>query len=319
LRPFGLSCLWLDFDAEGAADAAQVKLAQIDFLPTFWVRTGTAPYERWHAWWLLSDALTGTDAEATMRRMIAALDADPERLCKKLDEYREAASLLLDAESEVCRTCEHRASCRVLTDKLVKADVYIVAHQALAGKPPHERAGPPAWWRKEQTEGKGKRPREGQHLLFTVVDEDPTGALMFGADLPRVVGLDAWSRAPDAEDEELKAARKWLGRVVESNGLGPLKRSALIPKNTGTLDADTVMNLAIGGGKAHTDAGAKLEWHRKVAKGEGADQLAHNKTVRTRHQHKEPKKWMNTSQKICAKPPAPGCRTMPMPPPGPQA
>ena len=622
--------LWLDFDAEGAADAAQTKLAAIDFLPTFWVRTGTAPFERWHAWWHLSDALTGTDAEATMRRMIAALDADPapksrsglmrlaggvawpkpdkpgrvvemvtrhdgtgrtygtaevaalvdvldppkpkatskakqtgraaaasrasseqiaellrwidpdsdyqtwlhvgfalhaagepidtwdswssrgakydpnvieskwrgfgntangvtigtlyhlagkagadlgqiarmatpearqrpaegrvdlsvaqarhqlravvrgfwkrrqagtgdrvelvnatlglgktmatlemvkdaieerrkagdadavvtiatpmhrlndqlardfaevapdlsvavlrgpesddpdkpgERLCKKLDEYREAASLLLDPESEVCRTCEHRASCRVLKDKLVKADCYVVAHQALAGRPPHERAGPPAWWlneyqglkdkragaddaakaalaaladrRKAALEGQSgkerkalvarfkaeraailakpqavrtdlakergeiQRPREGQHLLFTVVDEDPTGALMFGADLPRVMGVDAWSRAPDAGDEELKAARKWLGRVVESNGLGPLKRSALIPKNTGTLDADTVMNLAIGGGKAHTDAGAKLEWHRKVAKSEGADQLAHNKTVRT--------------------------------------
>ncbi|MCA1775813.1 MAG: PriCT-2 domain-containing protein, partial [Loktanella sp.] len=69
--------LWLDFDAEGAADAARAKLTQLDFLPTFWVRTGTAPYERWHAWWLLSDTLTGTDAEGFMRRMIAALDADP--------------------------------------------------------------------------------------------------------------------------------------------------------------------------------------------------------------------------------------------------
>jgi len=80
-----------------------------------------------------------------------------ERLCKKLDAYREAMSLLLDAESEVCRTCEHRAGCRVLLDKLTRADCYIVAHQALAGKPPHERFGPPAWWLNEHQTSKAKR------------------------------------------------------------------------------------------------------------------------------------------------------------------
>jgi len=125
-----------------------------------------------------------------------------------------------------------------------------------------------------------KRPREGQHLLFTVIDEDPTGALMFGAAQPRVMGLDAWLRAPDADNEVLKRARQWLERFVAQNGLGPLKRSALIPTNTGSLDTATVTNLAMGSGKAHTEAGAKLEWHRKVAKSEGRDRLAQNKSVR---------------------------------------
>lgn len=207
-------------------------------------------------------------------------DKPGEPVCKQLDKYREARALLLDPEAEVCRSCPHRSGCRVLLDRLAVADVYIVAHQALGGTPPQDRQGPPAWWVRENT-GKARRsaeeirPREGQHLLFTVVDEDPTGALMFGADVPRVMGLDAWQRAPDGDDEQLRAARAWLARVVERNGEGPLRRESLLANGS-----EDLAGLGAVLGRLHADAGAKLEWHRKASKGAGKEALEHNRTVR---------------------------------------
>jgi hypothetical protein len=286
------------------------------------------------------------DLKAAVLRGPEADDPDHpgQPVCKRLDAYREASALLLDPESEVCRTCPVRASCRVMTDKLVKADVYIVAHQALAGKTPVERKAPPAWWmaehvnltdrraaaqigmkaqldalaarRKEALAGltgekrlaavadfkrqreailttasdavaevkaekaEGKRPREGQRLLFTVVDEDPLGALMFGTDLPRSMGIAGWLAAPagasDGEAEQLTAARRWLARVVTKNGVGPLRLESVLAGG-----GDDFAGIGPLLGRLHAEAAAKLEWHRKQPKDAGKDMLAHNRTVRT--------------------------------------
>lgn len=266
-------------------------------------------------------------------------DAPGEKVCKQRDKYREAEALLLDPEKEVCRTCPVRMTCRVMTDRLARADVYIVAHQALAGTPVVDRQGPPSWWMAEhldtadrkataqsgmkskldalaarrkkalagltgekrlaavakfkrqreailaeaseavaavnEEKAEGKNPREGQHILFTVIDEDPTGALLFGTDTPRVMGMAAWLSSPDGDDEELKAARKWLSRVVEKNGVGPLRRESMLAGGDGDLSG---IGLVLA--RLHAQAGAKLEWQRKQPKSAAKELLEHNRSVR---------------------------------------
>jgi hypothetical protein len=280
------------------------------------------------------------DLKAAVLRGPEANDPDRpgESVCKRPDRYREARARLLDPEAEVCRTCPHRGGCRVLTDKLVRADVYIVAHQALAGKAPPERNGPPGWWvgehldaagrrasakggaqtgleelakerkralagltgaerkavvadfkrRREEMlaaasaelvavkaeQAEGRRPREGQRLLFTVVDEDPMSALMFGTDAPRDMSIDAWMRAPDAGDEELRAARKWLAAAVERNGEGHLRRESCL------IGESSLAALGVVVGTLHAEAGARLEWSRKLGKEAGAEGLDQNRTIR---------------------------------------
>lgn len=281
------------------------------------------------------------DLKAAVLRGPEANDPDRpgESVCKRLDKYREARARLLDPEQEICRTCPHRAGCRVLTDKLVKADVYITAHAALAGKAPHERAGPPGWWvaehlatagrraeareaaqaalavlaeerkralaglsgaerkavvadfkrRREEVlarrsaalvkvkaeQAEGRRPREGQRLLFTVIDEDPMSSVMFGTDMPRDMSIDAWKRAPDGGEEELRHARAWLAAAVERNGEGHLRRESFMPKAAGEL-----AGLGAVVGVLRAEAAAKLEWARKAGKGDGAEGLDQNRTVR---------------------------------------
>jgi hypothetical protein len=425
-------------------------------------------------------------------------NAPGQKVCKKLDTYREARALLRDPEAEVCRGCEHRLTCQVMTDRIAKADVYIVAHQALGGKTPVERRGPRVWWLREYLEvqdrkaaamaqgkaeakmerGQGyaeargvrrkakakavaakqaakakvkegtvahlksvgalaeerqaalaalspperkaklkalakerkealaglvgterkkvmadfkarrsealaglvgterkkviadfkarrsealaafkekreemvgsfkakraevlterkstreeilaeaaaaaakhraegkeraekmraearatarammaahiqgaaqeianemeevKSPREGQQGLFTVIDEDPLGALLFGTDMPRGMGLSAWQVAPDGDETELKEARAWLASVVQKNGVGPLRReSVMIRTSHRHLEQ---LGVTIGIDKA--EAGAKLEWVRAQGKDKPKEMVQHNKTVRS--------------------------------------
>ena len=94
-----------------------------------------------------------------------ALDPDDPAttVCKRLDEYKERTSLLLDPEP-MCGSCPYAATCRHITSKDVEADIYVTSHQPL------------------------KSPRaplkSGQTLVATVVDESPLNACLICPDGP---------------------------------------------------------------------------------------------------------------------------------------
>ncbi len=72
----GTRWLWLDFDDEGAAEAAEAALADLDLEPTFWVTTGTQPWPRRQAWWRLAQEIPAHKITRALRAMAQALGAD---------------------------------------------------------------------------------------------------------------------------------------------------------------------------------------------------------------------------------------------------
>lgn len=161
-----------------------------------------------------------------------------ETVCKRLDEYREQAALMLDVE-ELCRVCNWKDNCLHQTSKSKWADVYVVSHQRLiSDRSPLKR---------------------GQHLLATVVDENPVNALVSvsGRGVPlsalieaptRISNKEGWQSFADADAEaSLKRYRKKIKETIIANGEGYLRRRA--------LEKWTVEEV---------DGARKLEWRRKI-------------------------------------------------------
>ena len=196
---------------------------------------------------------------AVIRGREAPRADDPDAtMCGDLNAVREAQSLLLDVEADVCGPCPLRAGCPWQAQKATVADIYLIAHAALAA-PPVTAA-----------------PSRRQRLDHLIIDEDPRGALLFGVDA-RPVDLPeaAWStmrarpwrgRDPAGAEADLRAARAKLARAL-----------AKIPPGGAVTRAAL---LAEGLGEAEAAAAAKLEWRRKVEDADARDELEHNRTIR---------------------------------------
>ena len=175
-------------------------------------------------------------------QMYGAEAQDPfnpdETVCKRLDEYREQASLMLDVE-ELCSVCAWKDKCLHQTSKSKCADVYIVSHQRLKSD--------------------GLPLKQWQHLLATVVDENPVNALVSvsGRGVPlsalieaptRISNKEGWQSFADADAEaSLKRYRKKIKETIIANGEGYLRRHA--------LEKWTIEEV---------DGARKLEWRRKI-------------------------------------------------------
>ena len=185
-----------------------------------------------------------------------ALDPeDPtQTVCKRLDEYRENAALLLDQES-FCNACPFVGSCLHITSAAVKAKIYVVSHERLkAGKAPV---------------------KAGQTLVATVVDESPLNALINASS--RAVPVAALmaapvkirSKAPMTQrmlsEADLRVFRTRLQALVAAHGPGHLRLDVLQSQGWTAGDAK---------------AAAALEWQRKITD-EADPDLNGNRTLRT--------------------------------------
>ncbi len=157
-------------------------------------------------------------------------------VCKRLDEYRELASLLLDT-APLCEACPFASSCLHLSSKAEKADIYVTSHEPLKS------ARTPL--------------KAGQTLVATVVDESPMNALV--NDKSRAVPLAAMLAAPVkirtkagemnrlAAEADLRAFRLKLEDLICAHGPGYLR----LPDLSKWTAADA-------------RAAYSLEWQRKI-------------------------------------------------------
>ena len=158
------------------------------------------------------------------------------KMCSNLDEVHEAQTVLADITKEVCLSCPHYQGCAYLAQTDLVADVWIVAHQALFGKPP--------------------APIEAEGVALLIVDESPWQAGLRGISGNGMsVALDALD---DGEmpvpngDKTLANQRAFLKMALCDEPDGPIKIERLY--DSGLISSSA--KVAYG-----------LEWARKVTEG----------------------------------------------------
>jgi hypothetical protein len=185
-----------------------------------------------------------------------ALDPeDPtQTVCKRLDEYRENAALLLDRES-FCNACPFAGSCLHITSAAVKASIYVASHERLkAGKAPV---------------------KAGQTLVATVVDESPLNALINASSW--AVPVAALMAAPS----KIRSKAPMTQRMLAEADLRVFRtrlQALVVGHGPGHLRLDVLQSQGWTAGDAKAAEG--LEWKRKI-KDETDPDLMGNKTLRT--------------------------------------
>lgn len=198
----------------------------------------------------------GLQFTAAVHRGRTAKDpADPDHeMCRQLGKVREAQALAADVETHVCPKCPHLSSCSYLAQRGRTADLWIVAHQSLFHAAPAtvERNG----------------------IAAVVVDESPwqAGLIGCGATDRIEVPLDQLTSpaipVPFGDGAgggaRLEDLRHRLYRALDEEPDGAVTRAALQRHG---FDEES-------GKVAH-----RLEWVRKVEKGETLEDFEPNRTI----------------------------------------
>ncbi len=181
--------------------------------------------------------------------------ATGEKMCQNLDAVKMAQELQQDVEGGVCRTCPLRDGCAYLGQKHKRADLWIIAHQALFN------SAPPSF------------PAAG--VEFLVIDESPDKAALRGVDANARMELD-----PDDLSEGAtplppvgKMAPHNIKRLEKLRGKAC---SALRKAKPGSIRAASLRRMGITAYDARRAAGAE---RRRIYRGPDPCLLEHNRNV----------------------------------------
>jgi putative DNA primase/helicase len=201
------------------------------------------------------------DVSIAIRRGHDADDpaAPGQKMCRAPRDYMEAVTRRLDPRGTVCQACEHNTVCGLRGQDGVEADIWLATHQ----HPLH------------------RKPAELGKLAWLVFDEDPTGAVIFGAgdpgdpaadDKPKVLCLEVLQRRDPVNGDPVATDRlaefnEPLADALWTMPDGPMQLAGLIAagitadaaQQSVGLEYDTKVDVEIPDGASIEERRARLK------------------------------------------------------------
>lgn len=218
--------------------------------------------------WSVPTHVLGAEAEKRMLALAAGIKSavyrgreaiDPatgEPMCRDLELVREAEAAMADVEATACAVCEHAKACPYLDQrKKVDVDLWIAPHALLWHARPKIMNGADLLVIDESIALGGIKGTEGRQLLVGLEDLDRAPASPTGA-----------AQTADLIVELMPVRRKLLA-AIERNGLGWLRRDALIEvglttdevREARTLEWTAKIQVTIGETKTRSGLREKLK------------------------------------------------------------
>ena len=160
-------------------------------------------------------------------------DQPGQTMCADLPAVDAAHDAGLDVDEFACKPCVLRASCAHLRQRGQTADIWLVPHALLTSL----------------------KPKALGRIAALVIDEDPLGQFLIGADKPILLPVDSLGearlvrrrKAMDAtnanESDELAALERAVQTVLRSSFLGQLRRDDYIARGITAERADAALML----------------------------------------------------------------------------